>query len=359
MRDIDTIISELSKKIEITLEYRGTKIMDQQIALLLRLIDRYGSILKASISAGIPYSKAWDIITRIERVLGVKIVVRKRGGARKGGTKLTDHGSKLLEYYYKLQQEVIGKHHKLIEIPYKYQEPDLVVMGSHDILLERLLNTLSNENNAKVHSSWIGSCGGILAIILGEADIAGVHILDPMTRKYNYNIIERYGLNGTAILVRGYDRELVFAYDPYYTYNNIYDIVSDIVNGKIKIVNRNRGSGTRILLEILLREYYKEKEMDYNSIRGYNIETHTHQEVAEYIASGKADAGITLKHLAEAYGLKYISIAKEHYDFVINIESSRKQMIETFISILRTKTKEVAVNLKGYNIPDNVGEKIA
>ncbi len=357
MKDIETIISELSKRTEIILEYRGTRVMDQQTALLLRLIEKYGSILKASISAGIPYSKAWDIITRIERILGIKIVERKRGGAERGGTRLTDYGIKLLEYYEKLQHDFIDKHHKTMEAWHEHKEPDLIVMGSHDLLLERLLYILKNENDVKIHSSWIGSCGGILAIIIGEADIAGVHLLDPATKRYNYNIIERYGLSGAAILVRGYDRELVLAYNPYYSYNNIDDIMNDIINGKIKIINRNRGSGTRILFEALLKEYAQKREIDYNIIKGYNVEVSTHQEVAEYITSGKADIGITLRHLAEAYGLKYINIAKEHYDFIINIDSTRKSIVKTFINILKNKTKEIVAGLKGYHIPSNIGEK--
>ncbi len=360
MRDIETIISELSKRTEIILEYRGTRVMDQQTALLLRLIEKYGSILRASISAGIPYSKAWDIITRIERTLGIKIVERKRGGARRGGTRLTDYGIKLLEYYEKLQHDLIDKHHKTMEAWHEYKEPDLIVMGSHDLLLERLLYILKNENDVKIHSSWIGSCGGILAIIIGEADIAGVHLLDPVTKRYNYNIIERYGLSGAAILVRGYDRELVLAYNPYYSYNNIDDIMNDIINGKIKIINRNRGSGTRLLFETLLKEYAQKisQTIDYNKIKGYTIEVNTHQEVAEYIASGKADTGITLRHLAEAYGLKYLTVAREQYDFIVNKDHIDKKILKIFIEVLKNKIMRLAVNLKGYYIPDNIGEKI-
>ena len=358
MRDIESIISEITKRFEILLEYRGIKIMDSQIAILLKLVDKYGSILKASISAGVPYSKAWEIITRIENTLGIKIVEKKRGGMKRGGTRLTDAGRRLLEYYEELQRENIGA------TPFIERNidslPDLIVMGSHDLLLERILYYISSKYQAKIQKAWIGSCGGVLAIITNEADIAGIHLFNQETMAYNKGIIEKYGLKGSAILIRGYDRELVLAYNPYYSYNKLKDIVTDIIDGKIKIVNRNKGSGTRILFDRILKETAerKGKLLLYDKIRGYSIEVSTHQDVAEYIASGKADAGITIKHLAKIYGLKFMDIAREHYDFIINTNTTRKLMVNTFITTLKNEIRKIMAGLEGYYIPSNIGEKI-
>ena len=358
MKDIETIISEMTKRIEILLEYRGIKIMDSQTAILLKLVDKYGSILKASISAGIPYSKAWEIITRIENTLGIRIVEKRRGGMKRGGTKLTDAGKRLLEYYEELQRENIST------IPLMERNidglPDLIVMGSHDLLLERILYYISSRYQTNIQKAWIGSCGGVLAIITNEADIAGIHLFNQETMAYNKGIIEKYGLKGSAILIRGYDRELVLAYNPYYSYNKPKDIVTDIIDGKIKIVNRNKGSGTRILFDRILKETAerKGKLLLYDKIRGYSIEVHTHQDVAEYIASGKADAGITIKHLAKTYGLKFMDIAREHYDFIINTNTTRKLMVKTFITTLKNEIRKIMAGLEGYYIPSNIGEKI-
>ncbi len=358
MRDIESIISEITKRVEVLLEYRGIKIMDSQTAILLKLVDKHGSILKASISAGIPYSKAWEMITRIENTLGIKIVEKKRGGMKRGGTRLTDAGRRLLEYYEELQRENIGA------TPFIERNidslPDLIVMGSHDLLLERILYYISSKYQAKIQKAWIGSCGGVLAIITNEADIAGIHLFNQETMAYNKGIIEKYGLKGSAILIRGYDRELVLAYNPYYSYNKLKDIVTDIIDGKIKIVNRNKGSGTRILFDRILKETAerKGKLLLYDKIRGYSIEVSTHQDVAEYIASGKADAGITIKHLAKIYGLKFMDIAREHYDFIINTNTTRKLMVNTFITTLKNEIRKIMAGLEGYYIPSNIGEKI-
>ena len=358
MKDIESIISEITKRVEVLLEYRGIKIMDSQTAILLKLVDKHGSILKASISAGIPYSKAWEMITRIEKALGIRIVEKKRGGMKRGGTRLTDAGRRLLEYYEELQRKNIGA---TMFIERNIDSlPDLIVMGSHDLLLERILYYISSKYQANIQKAWIGSCGGILAIMTNESDIAGIHLFNQETMTYNKGIIEKYGLSGSAILVRGYDRELVFAYNPYYSYNELEDLITDIIDGKIRVVNRNRGSGTRILFDKMLKETAKRKGklLLYDRIKGYSIEVQTHQEVVEYIASGKADAGLTLTHLAEAYGLKYIAVTREQYDFLVNNNSSGKRLVRAFINTLREKAAKIAVGLKGYHISENIGKPI-
>ena len=357
MSDIESLLNEITKKTEIILEYRGIKIVDQQTALLLKLIEKYGSILKASGRIGVSYSKAWDIITRIEKTLGIRIVEKRRGGISGGGTRLTSSGLKLLRYYEKIQKSQIRSNNLKDS---NEELPDLIVMGSHDLLLERLLYYMENKHHLKIQKEWIGSCGGILAILLEESDIAGIHLLDPITNQYNKNILERYGLTTIATLMRGYDREIVLAYNPYYSYGNLNEILEDIVKGKLRIVNRNPGSGTRILLETLIDKYAKENNIniDYSKIKGYQIGVRTHREVAEYVSSGKAEAGLTLRHLAEAYGLKYIIVAREQYDFVVQKNHLNKYPVKLFIKNLREKTFELKNGLRGYHIPSNIGEKI-
>ena len=188
----------------------------------------------------------------------------------------------------------------------------VVMVGSHDLSLDILANLLGRFYPPIFLSSHpVGSLGGILAIKDGICHMAGTHLLDPETGEYNFPYIRHY-LNGIDVkvihLVQREQGLMVKQGNP----KKIKGL-EDLLRKDITIINRQKGSGTRILLDHTL----KTLSLDPNQIRGYEKEEFTHMAVASTVASGIADAGLGILPAARAMNLDFIPIAKERYDLII------------------------------------------
>jgi putative molybdopterin biosynthesis protein len=204
------------------------------------------------------------------------------------------------------------------------QIPDLTFIGSHDIAIESIFRKISM--NVKVIN--IGSTGGVEAIRRGEADLAGVHILNPASMKYN-DFSSDDDLMKKAELVKGYTREQGILVRP----GNPHGISSlaDIASHGLSFVNRNPGSGTRILIDSMLSS----SGISVKDIRGFTYEVKTHYAVANAIWSGRADAGVAIRQAAVMYGLDFIPLGKEEYDFLILRESRNR--LSKFLEVLESR----------------------
>lgn len=355
---IEKLIPKFVKKIDVVLELEGVRVLDRQAAELLKLIDVYGSLFLASKVLGISYSRAWERVNKIEHALGIKIVKRRRGGVRGGGTSLTPEGKYLLSYYEELLKEYGLRYVTPVKKLKAY--PQLMVVGSHDIILEIFLGYLRKNYGMYVETSWVGSSGGLTSLMLNEADIAPVHLYDPSTNTYNVSYLKNYWLENKVIVVKGFQREMVFAYHPNLSFNNLEDILNSLIKGNLTLVNRNVGSGTRVLLDFLIKKYCEKHELSFGkiikSIKGYENEVRTHLDVAKAIASGEADVGLLLRYCGELYKLKYIHVKWENYDFVILKDRLRNKYVRIFINELKSvKLKNVVNKYVGYKIPPDIG----
>lgn len=217
---------------------------------------------------------------------------------------------------------------------------DIMIIGSHcvgiDILLELLRREYPNITSKVIN---VGSSGGLAAVRRGEADIAGVHLLDEETAEYNIPFLKRYGVDEKAVLVRGYNRQqglIVAKGNP-----KGITTLQDITRSDVSFINRNPGSGTRILLDMNLKKIAKERKVSFKEInakiKGYQFEAKSHTSVALAVLQGKADVGLGIKAVADRYGLDFIPIADEKYDFVIQKNRLQKQPIQAFLAILRSE----------------------
>ncbi len=343
-------LDKINVKVDIVLEYNGKVILNQELANLLELTEVTGSLNRSCKLLGIPYSRAWEKILKIENILGKKILEKRKGGVGGGYSKLTDFGKKLLRMYKAsfmkiMMQEVLTKH--------------LIIASSHDVLLEHSLNYLMRKYDIKVKTLWLGSSGGLAMIMLDRADIAGTHLYDAETGQYNIPFLRRYWIENKVVLVRGYQREIGLVYRSDVELNN----VEDIVLKKLKIVNRNLGSGTRVLLDILLKDVAKKLNMNYQelirSIEGYDVEVYTHRDVAQYIVEGRADIGLAIRYVANMYGLKFKHIAWENFDFVIPKNRLSRDEVQKFLEFLNSKEfQELANTLPGYRVIEDTGKII-
>ena len=232
-------------------------------------------------------------------------------------------------------------------------ENTLVVIGSHDPLLDELGDMLHVEkNDVYMSSSHVGSMGGIMAIRRGEAHAAGCHLLDTATGQYNLSYMKKYFPNGGVKLIRCVGRQqgmMVAKGNPL----NIQKF-SDIAKEGIRYVNRQKGSGTRILTDYLC----KQENLDVSSIYGYDREELTHTSVAAQIVSGSADAGMGIYSAAKLYDLDFIPICIEEYDLIIPDHAWETPQVAQLLATLKSDAfKEKILAMGGYTV-ENPGEII-
>ncbi len=208
----------------------------------------------------------------------------------------------------------------------KLEAPALLFVGSHCLGLD----TLIDLSGLKIRVINVGSSGGLSAIRNGTADIAGVHLLDE-SGVYNIPFLRKFGINN-AVIVKGYLREQGLIVRKESSIRGFEDIIP------ARIINRNTGSGTRVMTDMKLMEVAKQRSISFgeliNSIEGYHTEAKTHSAVAAAVKLGKADAGVGIRAAAELNGLGFIKIADEEYDFVIPRKLLESGEIRVFLEAL-------------------------
>lgn len=220
----------------------------------------------------------------------------------------------------------------------------IVSIGSHDIILDILTNVISsNYNGIYFSSSHQGSFAGLMAMKRNTAHIAPVHLLDEKTGVYNETFIERYLEKNEYALIKGIKRKqglYVLKGNP----KNIKGI-KDLSKDDIVFVNRQKGSGTRILFDYQL----KLSNILPSDIIGYSREMNTHTTVAAAVLSGTADVAMGIHSVADALGLDFIPIGDEDYDFIVKQSDLETEKIKVFINALTSDEFKRDVNkLKGY-----------
>lgn len=232
-------------------------------------------------------------------------------------------------------------------------EHTLVVIGSHDPLLDELADMLhSADHRLFMSSTHVGSMGGIMALLKGEAHAAGCHLLDTETGEYNKSFIRQYFPNGGVRLVRCVGRQQGLMLQK----GNPLGITcfTDLAGEGIRYVNRQKGSGTRILMDYLCRKNGVEVEKIY----GYDREELTHNAVAVQIAGDTADAGMGIYSAAKLYGLDFLPICVEEYDILILEKEWENPMVQKLIETLKSSAfQERLLTMGGYTV-DALGEVV-
>jgi putative molybdopterin biosynthesis protein len=234
----------------------------------------------------------------------------------------------------------IGRHEEIVQagatiaiqlLGRDLQLADLIVIGSHCVGLDYLLGELDRQG---VHSKFlaIGSTGGLYAAMRGECDIAGVHLLDPLTGEYN-----RPFLTPDLELIRGYGRlqGIVFRHgDKRFEGLSVQDALAD---PECVMVNRNQGSGTRVLIDRML-----------GGVRphGYAVQPRNHNAVAAAVVQGRADWGVTLDTIARNAGLGFLPVQPEQFDFIVpRVRADRPGVLAFKRLMLQASTREMLVSL--------------
>lgn len=224
----------------------------------------------------------------------------------------------------------------------------LVAIGSHDLSID-ILNDYLKQNfpGYSISSANVGSLGGLMALKRGEAHLAGTHLLDENTGEYNVSFIERYLSGLEVVLVNLVYREqglMVPKGNP----KGIKGI-EDLVGGNVEFINRQAGSGTRVLFDYLL----KKSGIGPSEINGYQREEYTHLAVAAAVDSGTADAAMGILSAARAFDLEFIPVTHERYDLCIPKEFWDSSLCDRLRAVLASSEFRRAVESKGgYDLAD-------
>ena len=220
-------------------------------------------------------------------------------------------------------------------------------IGSHDVILDLLAQFLA-EHERRFVSANVGSQGGLVALKREEAHLAGSHLLDPETGRYNTPFIPKYLPGAKTVLVHLFRREIGIV-APSGNPKGIKGF-DDLSGGGIHFVNRQAGSGTRLLLDCELGK----RRIPSMSIKGYDREVYTHVEVGLSILSGEADAGIATVAVSRLMGLHFIPVTREDFDMAVGQSTYFHKGIQALMEILRSPGfRERFEKLGGYGFEDS------
>ena len=201
--------------------------------------------------------------------------------------------------------------------------PDLTIVGSHCIGLDLLVGRMA-ERGVKVRTVWVGSAGGLSALKRRECDLAAMHLFDPETSRYNTPLL----LPGME-LADGWRRlqGIVFRRgDPRFEGRSPADAVREVAEDPdVLMVNRNTGSGTRLLVDGLLGG---------SRPAGYWNQPRSHNAVAAAVRQERADWGVAIESVARAYGLAFLPLTEEHYDLALWSDRRGEPAVEALLSVL-------------------------
>jgi len=225
----------------------------------------------------------------------------------------------------------------------------IVCIGSHDNTLDVLYNYLRKKYPyINLSSAHVGSMGALIAIKKGEAHIGGTHLLDIETGQYNVPFIKRLLPEKKVVLIN-----LVYRIQGFIVKKgnpkNIKGF-EDLIREDVIFINRQAGSGTRLLLDKNL----KELGINFSKIKGYENEEYTHMGVAQAVASGRADVGLGILAAAKALDLDFIPVTEERYDLLIAKEFINSEMIKALLDIIKNdeEFRKAVLSLGGYDIRD-------
>ncbi len=270
-----------------------------------------------------PISRGAGVISSLVRADGIVRIPRFSEGL--------DVGSQVTVHLYRELREI---------------ERTIVAIGSHDLTLDLLAQFLAAKGEGwRMTSANVGSLGGLVALRRGEAHLGGSHLMDPETGVYNESYVRRYLPKQAVMLVALVGREQGWIVRP----GNPLGLKgwADADRDDVSIVNRQRGAGTRVLLDYELER----ANIDPAQVQGYGREEYTHLAVAAAVASGTADAGPGIRAAARALDLDFVPLAHERYELVIPQAHYENPLLQPLLELLHDEAfRDAVAALPGYDV---------
>jgi putative molybdopterin biosynthesis protein len=270
-----------------------------------------------------PLSRGAGVITSLVRADGIAILPR--------GTQGMAAGEMISVRLYRNPAEI---------------DQTIFAIGSHDITLDVMAQYLA-ERERRFSSANVGSLGGLVALKRGEAHLAGSHLFDPETAEYNLSYIRQYlpGIPVKVVALVGRQQGLLVNKGNPKTITGL----KDLARRDVVFINRQRGAGTRVLLDYQLDLLAIVPEQ----VRGYNQEEYTHLAVAAAVSSGKADVGLGIAAAAQALNLDFIPLFQERYDLVIPVRHYESALLRPLLDLLQESSfRQAVAAMPGYTVED-------
>jgi putative molybdopterin biosynthesis protein len=318
--------------------------LDPRVVALLEGIRREGTLRAAIADAALSYRAAWGLLAAAAESLGAPLAELERGR----GARLAPLGLRLLDGEAAARAALAGAQVRIELAPARARNVGakppsrLRIAASHDLALAALRELWVAEGALAVELDTRGSVESLASLRRGEATLAGFHVaadglgagelirrLDPRRDVLVRFVHRRQGL----IVPRGNPRRL--------------RTLADIAGRRLRFVNRQRGSGTRLLVDQLLRTQH----VDPAAVRGYATEEFTHLAVAATVAAGKADAGFGLEAAARQFGLAFVPVVEERYLFACRRAALRHSLVQRLRDLLGSPaTARTIGRLAGYTL---------
>ena len=238
--------------------------------------------------------------------------------------------------------------------PAETVERNVVVTGSHDVTLDLLASELHRTDpGLTLASSNVGSLGGLVALDRGEAHMAGCHLLDEDTGEYNATFVRRHVKRRATVMVNLVHRVQGLIVRK----GNPMSITSleDLGREDVTFVNRQKGSGTRVLLDFML----KGAGLSPRQLHGYEREEYTHLAVAARVAGGSADVGLGVLSAARAMSMDFVPLTTERYDLVIPTEHYQSELLQPVLGLIRSEEFRLQVEALGGYDTSHMGDVVA
>ena len=322
--------------------------LDERVLPLLKAVAASRSLAAAVAQCGISYRAAWGLLREYQRKLGVALVLMERGR----GASLTPAGERLLE----AQSAATEKLARILPtlavevgpgLKQKAKVPALRlrVAASHDLALGALADALPGGMGLSLELSFMGSLHALKEFCEDRADIAGFHVPISGCATLDTKLFLKWLRARRDRLIRFVDRDqglILPRGNPQHV-----KTLRDIAAKRLRFVNRQRGSGTRLLIDQMIVD----GSMDSSAINGYRTEEFTHAAVAATVASGGADAGFGLRAAAAEYQLAFVPLVRERYFLAVRVKELESPAVARLIEALSGPTLVRVVRpLLGYQI---------
>jgi molybdate transport repressor ModE-like protein len=324
---------------------RGGGYLDPRVVELVSLAARGGSLAVAARAASMPYRTAWALLDEAERTLGQPLLMLERGV----GATITPLGERLLAARGAAQR-LLDAHRDELDValvrePATAERPGLVIAASHDLVLAELRDAWSRRFGIAI--AFHGSEEAIALYADGRVDIAGFHVpaardgaadalLKRLDRRRDVTMPFVMRMQG-LILPRGNPA-------------NVRSL-TDVAAKRLRLVNRQPGSGTRLALERLLAR----AKLSPDAIVGWTREEFTHAAVAATVAAGEADVGFGIHAAAAQLGLAFVPLAEERYAFVCRRRDFADPRVRAFRTLIASPTvAKVVAPLPGYRLDADI-----
>jgi len=323
------------------------KPIEPELFGLLEAIRETGKLTDATAKIGLPYRQAWGLITKWSDVIGQPLVAMEQGR----GSRLTPLGERLLWLRERIEarlsphlesaaSEVEQQLGSLLNEP----QPTIAVYASHDLVLAELRDRLRAGDGPKLDIRFVGSLDSVVALCKARCEVAGFHVPEGNFGRSLMATYQPWLKPRLQRLIHFVKRRQGFMLMP----GNPMGIrsIADIVRTKARFINRQRGSGTRLAVEKIL----KDQGIDRSEIVGFYAEEFTHLAVAAAVASSMADVGLGIEAAATKLRLEFIPLFTEDYYLLVKKEAIEQKSIADLIEVLKSRTFHSLVSgIPGYD----------